>query len=613
MYQEVIVTRDTYSDCLREILTYSVLAIDTETTGLYPFGEDRLFSVAIATKDKAWYFNFQDYPNADIFFKPEYILDTAPIKILGNQDRLWIGHNLKFDLKFLKKFGLFLQGSLVDTKSFARVFENQHAFYSLDACSERHLDERKDSSVLEWLDKNHAYRKRLDVIRQKTVKDYQFYLAPFDLISKYAMKDTWLTYKLYEFFSEKQGGYPQFELEATKILWAMEERGVLLDQEYVDDKIGVLEKSLGELYYKFKELTGHDYTDSEKSLAPILESLGVVLPLTEKGNRSISDEALEGSSLAEVNVIREIRGLEKTLNTYFKGYKFFADRNSVVHPDFDSQGTRTGRLSCRDPNLQNIPKEDVWGVRNSFVPRPGFYFVSIDYNQMEFRLMLDYANEQKLIDMINQGHDPHQATADITGLSRKAAKTLNFGLLYGMGVAKLAKALGVTEKEAYEFKATYFAKLPMVQRVINLAKKRMQDVGYIRTIGDRLLTVDDMRFSYKAINYLIQGGCADIMKKAMSSVFQKLEMYPQDIRPYMLLQIHDELVFEVPKHLASFSMVEDIKRRMESAYVAKNNMSLTCSLSYSLKSLGELTECKSFEDFRSQVLAEDPEGFTQAS
>jgi DNA polymerase-1 len=374
----------------------------------------------------------------------------------------------------------------------------------------------------------------------------------------------------------------------------MEKRGVLLDRGHCEKaKADDDRKRNVTLLDLNKVIPG--FVDSSKCLAPYFESHGVTLPLTEKGNPQISDSVLSGISDPNgvaLSVLM-LRDAVKRSNTYWSNYLYLCDDEGVLHPDFFQAGTVTGRLSCREPNLQNIPKEDqsVHQIRRAFVPRPGFFFLSIDYKQMEFRLMLDYAKQEDLIERIKQGHDPHVATAELTGLPRKAAKTLNFGLLYGMGVAKLAVALGCSEAEARSFKYRYFDALPKVQKFIRDAADRMEQRGYTFNWAGRRYLLDDRKWSYKAANAIIQGGCADVCKVAMV----RLHDYLEKKQTKMVLQIHDEILFEVHESDLKVGVPQRLQEIMETAYEAKS-LPLTCSASYSTKSFGDLVELNSMKE-----------------
>jgi DNA polymerase-1 len=252
-----------------------------------------------------------------------------------------------------------------------------------------------------------------------------------------------------------------------------------------------------------------------------------------------------------------------------------------------------------DPNLQNVPKELPEGgfdLRRCFVPSPGFVFLEFDYEAMEFRLMLDYAGETGLIDAIKRGLDPHQATADLTDLTRKSAKTLNFGLLYGMGVTKLAAKLEISEDDARKFRAQYFENLPRVQAFINQATQTAKVRGNVFNWMGRTYQFPDPNFAYKAANALIQGGCADIVRKAMVEVARQIPNFGARL----LLQVHDSLLLEVPKDTAPL-IVPLVKRVMEEAYVPRS-LPMSVKVEIGEESWGSL---RPYEETRDEIQGTD--------
>jgi DNA polymerase-1 len=252
-------------------------------------------------------------------------------------------------------------------------------------------------------------------------------------------------------------------------------------------------------------------------------------------------------------------------------------------------GTVTGRFSYSDPNLQNVPKEKIefyseaaykldHCVRRLFVPRTGMSFVMMDYDQQEFRMLLDYAGDFELIgQVVNDGVDVHQVTADMLGVPRKLAKTLNFGLLYGMGKDKLAAQLKCTPAEAAHHKAMYFHKLPAIKRLIYSIHDKARLQRHIFNWAGRRCHIDDEKWAYTLPNHLIQGGGADTIKFAMTAIDAYIQQASCSVYP--VLQVHDELVFEVDgdqtRHL------KEIRGIMESIYPSFNGMVLTVGVEQS--------------------------------
>lgn len=595
-----VATRAELASIIHRLNKSEVLVFDTETTGLEPYLNSQIFSLAVCDGKECVYFNFKDYGDG---FSNQYILERSWMKPLTTKLRHWVGHNVKFDLHFMDRAGIKPFGAPLDTEVWARVFENHHQFkggYSLDQCAKRWLGLEKDDRVKAYMDEHGLFHKTYDHETGKEYKNYHFDLVPFELISEYAMKDAEITWKLYEHFQKNMYKFsndvPNLALavedKLTPVLFNMEKRGVLVDKEYCENAFAFEKDKAEKLANNISLRLGFDFVDSAKALAPYFESLGVELPKTEKGNDQVTEEVLTQVGGEVCEKIIAYREAMKRANTYFANYLNRMDENNVIHPRFRQSGTVTGRMSCADPNLQNIPTTDdaVYPIRRAFIPREGFIFVSIDYKQMEFRLMLDYANQEDLIEKIKKGLDPHDATAELTGLERKTAKTLNFGILYRMGLAKLGKALSITESAAGDFRRSYFAAMPKVKRFIYEAPKRQEERGYTYSWAGRRFYLDEgtnddgsSKWSYKAANSIIQGGCADVCKLAMVEI----ESYLGTHQSRMVLQVHDEILLEIS--LREFHILRTIQKIMEDVYPAKN-MPLTCSVAYSLESFHDMYE-----------------------
>jgi DNA polymerase-1 len=605
----MLVTNDNVQSVIEGLLPCKRLVVDTETTGLKPFDGCTLFSLAIHDGEQGYYFNFNHYEGKD-----EYVLPSPLIlKPLFDEPRLWIGHNIKFDLHFLAEAGLVACNwtAFYDTMVGARILRNDEISYSLDNCAQRNLDAKKDDEVKAWLDENKAFTK-IDVPgKAAQVKAYHYENVPFDLISKYAIKDVELTQGLFDFqmpkFSDEEKEVVQQESYLIKVFYDMERRGIKIDPDFVKAGYSYERIERDKVLSEFKELTGEELVDSGKALAPIFERYGFELPLTFKSKQpDVSENVLRTMDHELPKLVLRFRDHEKR-HSYFGNYIYHSDSNDVVHANIRQAGTTTGRLSYMEPNLQNIPSSDdsKFPIRRAFVPRDGYFFLMVDYAQMEFRLLLDYANEEELIRRIkDDGHDPHDATAELTGLTRKAAKTLNFGLLYGMGIKKLGNAIGVGFDESKSFKQKYFQALPRVKNIIYKAQDTQRSRKFVKNWMGRRYYLDDPRFAYRAINSIIQGGCADICKKAMLSLYNELE----GTDAHLLVQIHDEVLFEIPNDRVD--LIETIVGIMDNAYPYRN-MPLTTTAAYSVQSFHDAIEKDSWEDVVSELSAR--EGFRQSS
>jgi DNA polymerase I len=360
------------------------------------------------------------------------------------------------------------------------------------------------------------------------------------------------------------------EMAVLKVCEDMERTGIQIDLSYVNNSLKYEVEELRQAKLAFLHDTGHEYMDSGVLLKKIFDSRGELYGRTEKGNASFASDVLEELDTPTAKLINKIRYHEKRIGTYWTSFLYYADETGIIHPNMQPYGTRTGRFSYSNPNLQNVPVEETGSpVRRAFIPRTGLILVSIDYAAVEYKLLLDYAGEKTVIKKVLEGEDLHQVTADMMGVDRRTAKTLGFMILYGGGAAKLAKSLGVGLERAKELKKLYLARLPKVKELITAVTRTAEYRGHVKNFLGRKLFMGSYDESYKLVNHLIQGSAADVMKLAMVSVSQLLDGKPIN----MLLSVHDELVFEMPEE--ALDLVPEISARMCAAYAPRNKMKLT--------------------------------------
>jgi DNA polymerase I-like protein with 3'-5' exonuclease and polymerase domains len=558
----MLVTTDILEGVLHHLKASKVLAFDTETTVLKPYNGDKAFSCIFTTHDDSFYFNFNDQPDhlgviAKNILPVHVWLEFAPI--FNKEGRKIYAHNAKFDMHFANQsipahhYGYTWGADIACTETLARLVNNQLTSYSLASLGEL-IGHKKDDAVEKYITKHKLYTD-VDVGKKRPRRDKHYNLVPHNTIQKYGEQDGRVTLALGEYCDNRlqaindehlELGLPpvlpvlETELKLTKTLFHMEQRGIKIDRAYTQE---AYEYELEEYYtacQKFYEMTGLDYQDASSVLREAFEKLKLPYGYTPKGNISFSDENLPQHELA--NVIRDARASYKKANTYYRNFLDLADSNDVIHCNLRQAGTATGRLSSADPNLQNIPKrkddQGKYKVRRCFIPRDGYYFAMCDYDQMEYRLLLDAAGEHETIKKVLGGLDVHTATAEMMTVERDPAKTLNFMLLYGGGAGKLAKSLGISLQQAKGLKRKYFSTLAnvsyLVDQLITVAKQR----GYIVNWAGRHLTLLADR-PYAMPNHYIQGGCADIAKKAMVQLDQSQQ------NAHMLVPVHDEVIFEV--------------------------------------------------------------------
>lgn len=587
----MIVSEKTFSKAMEELIQsakeHRFLALDTETTGLNLWKEDRLFSVIFHSEKGGYYFNFQNYNDESPVLNR--IRMTSFQDIFDIEDLTIFIHNAKFDMAALNREGLTFPCNIHCTEVVDRLIYNEHKSYSLNSCVERWFNEKKDDSVMAYIVANKLYEKSEDRKNDK----YFFDKVPFSIISEYALKDAELCYRLgkkqLEKLEELHTKYGtaarslkrvyELEKQVTKVLFQMEKRGVKIDVGYCEKAYEYEKNRTDKIRGQIEAEIGTEFIDSGKALGEVFSKRGVRLPVKkETGNIQVDSYVLEGIKDPLAKLILDIRDSYKRGNTYFKNFLELADYTNVIHANARQSGTKTGRLSYWDPNLQNLTKEDdsPFPIRRAFIPREGHYFLSRDYNQMEFRLLLEYSEEHRLIKKILDGYDPHDASAELTNLNRKAAKTFNFAMVYGVGIDKLSTMLGSSKYSAIDMKKKYFNNLPKVEQFLWGTRSVAKNRGFVFDWLGRIFWYPDHNVAYRAANSIIQGGCADVVKKAMVSLGEDSPLS---------IQIHDELIFEVPNDYDTSSF----KEKMETAYPYRY-LPLTTSSSRSRISLGDLIE-----------------------
>jgi len=385
--------------------------------------------------------------------------------------------------------------------------------------------------------------------------------------------------------------YQEIEAPLIAILALMELRGIKINQEKFKELSQLINSEINKLQNEIYNLAQSEFNiNSPKQLSFILfEKLKLPsdqIIKTPKG--AISTDETELKKLIGIHPIIEkilfFRELSKLKNTYIDILPTYIDKNSRIHTNFDQTGTATGRLSSMEPNLQNIPVRTDWGkkVREAFEAEEGYNFVSFDFSQMELRLMAHFSKDEHLIKAFLDGKDIHTITAakvhnikeqEVTPEQRRQAKTLNFGILYGLSAFGLSQATGMSRQEAKNFIKNYFAQFPGVDSYIKTAKAQAEQKGYVETLFGRkrfLPALKNAGFRARlqaereAINAPLQGTVADIMKMAMIKVSHFLKNYPKDTC-FLILQIHDDLLFEIKEQLIK-EVAPKIKEIMENIY-----------------------------------------------
>ena len=576
----MIVNENNFFKVLDFLKTKDDLALDTETTGL--LFEDKLFSIIISFGEVGnlggYYFNF----NTDIDVDgnlPSCVLPRHWIGCLGalfaDPGKTWYLHNAVFDLGMLLKEGVCLLGTIHCTLTTERIIRNNLPSYSLSKLVQNYqIGEKLEDKVKKYITKHRLFTKQEVPGKTRTDRKPHYNKVPFDMIVEYGLKDAELTFKLgrrqRQYINKNQMLIPVAtnERKLSSVCAAMCFLGIKLDTAYTKQMFDKQTEELEDLKRQFSSETETTFTRSTKNLLDTFQKFGLRVPLTSKGNPSFSSTVLENINHPIPKLILKIRKLEKFIGTYYSSFLYYKDSRDIIHPSMHQAGTETGRFSYSMPNLQNVPKNPE--IRRCFTARNDDYqLVGIDYDQQEYRIMADRAGEKSLIDMVMyEGVDVHTATAKMMDVSRTVAKTVNFMLLYGGGAQKLADTLNISLEEAQVLKNLYFSKLPQIGKFINKVKATGANFGYIHNFLHRRFSCkkDDTN---KLPNHLIQGSGADVIKIAMVRLYEYL--LPK--KSNMILQVHDELLFEI--HKREMDILPKIKEIMCDAYQPKNGLELS--------------------------------------
>ena len=558
-----VLKQEDWDSLLQRMQETDHFAIDTETTSLdYRIAELVGFSVAFDANDAYYIPLAHDYENAPEQLNREAVL--AQIKpILENENIRKIGHHLKYDAHIFANHGIIIQGWYFDTML---------ASYVLNAAATRHGMDDVARVYLSHLTTT------FEQIAGKGAKQKTFNQIELEVAAHYAAEAAHVTYRLYEVLSAKLQPFPELvnilhniEMPVARVLTGMEEDGIKLDHAFLDQLSVEFSETMQTLENQATELAGEAFNiASPKQVGEVLfDKLGIKGgKKTATGQYSTSESVLEKIEHPLAEVILEHRGLAKLKNTYTdRLVEQSHDTTHRVHTSYHQALTATGRLSSTDPNLQNIPIRTQIGrqIRKAFIAPEGRVLLAADYSQIELRLMAHFSQDDALVHAFQHGQDVHRRTAsevlsiaieDVTNDQRRQAKAVNFGLLYGMSEFGLIRQLGFTREESQNYIKQYFHRYPGIYEYMQRTRQLALEQGFVETIlGRRLYTPDiDARnmmvrkaAERAAINAPLQGSAADIIKIAMIEVDKIL---PKD-QAKLLLQVHDELVFEADEAIAA--------------------------------------------------------------
>ena len=575
---ETLLTEADLNRWVEKLKQAKLFALDTETDNL-DYMAANLVGISFALENgEAAYLPLQlDYLGAPKTLEKTTAL-TLLKPILENPAIQKVGQNFKYDLTIFARNDIDVQGVAFDTMLESYVL-NSTGRHNIDDLAKRYLGHQTIT---------------FEEIAGKGKNQLTFNQIPLEKAAEYAAEDADVTMKLQQVLWEKLSKEPtleklfkEMELPLLGVLSRMERRGVLIDSDALFLQSNEIANRLSELEEQAYVLAGQPFNlASTKQLQEILfDKLGLpVIQKTPKGAPSTNEEVLEELAFSHElpKVLVEHRGLSKLKSTYTdKLPQMVNPQTGRVHTSYHQAVTATGRLSSSDPNLQNIPirNEEGHRIRQAFIAREGFTVVAADYSQIELRIMAHLSQDQGLINAFTQGKDIHRSTAaeifgvsldEVTSEQRRNAKAINFGLIYGMSAFGLSRQLGIGRADAQSYMDLYFKRYPGVQTFMHDIREKAKAQGYVETLFGRRLYLPDINSSNGmrrkaaervAINAPMQGTAADIIKRAMIQLDQKLQNDP-DIA--MIMQVHDELVFEVRSEKVAFYS-ELIKTQMESA------------------------------------------------
>lgn len=554
-----ITTQQDFTKLLDKLNQTPYFAIDTETTDIN-WQHAKLVGISVSTADyEGYYIPVGHTADFDVLLDNQLPIDavlSALKPILENPNIGKIGQHLKYDAHIFKKYGINISSWQMDTMLASYVINATATRHGMDALAKHYLGVQTTT---------------FEDVAGKGAKQLSFDKVAMDVASHYACEDADITFRLFHRFNQhinqdKTAAQLLYHLEmpTAQILTQMEHDGILIATDFLGQLSDEFDKKIMALQIEAERIADEPFNlASPKQLGEILfDKLGIAGgKKTKTGQYSTSEAVLSKIEHPLIDVVLEHRSLSKLKSTYTDTLANAADEQGRVHTSYHQALTSTGRLSSSDPNLQNIPIRTDTGrlIREAFIAPKGRMILAADYSQIELRLMAHFSGDESLIHAFNHNLDIHTATAaeimgkdisEVTPSERRAAKAVNFGLLYGMSAFGLAKQIGVDRAVAQDYIKRYFARYPAILEYMERTKTMAKQLGYVQTILGRKLYSPDIQSSNRmikdaaeraAINAPLQGSAAEIIKLAMIAVD---EILPKDDAK-LLLQVHDELVFEV--------------------------------------------------------------------
>lgn len=568
---------------------FEIICIDTETTGIEQDSLE-ILGVSICCEEKTAY--YVDIRN-EIF--REIFLTKLKKHLIGKKK--FIGHNLKYDYEVLRKYGVTLQPIYFDTIIAAMLCGIEGEKLSMDDLAKKHL---------RYLTIHYE-----DIVKdkKKTLNDY-----PIEDVKNYSCEDADITYRLFNFYRPKIENdsfkklFYEIEMPLLPILAEMELEGILVDKEYFEK----IDKEVSDRLYKIKgeifDLAGKNFLiNSPKQLSEVLFG-DLKLPVIKKTKTGISTDEQVLDNLSQMGYdiaskLVEYRKLDKLRGTYIIPTLKYIRKDGRIHTNYKQAFVSTGRLSSAEPNMQNIPAFTEMGIniRRGFKASEGYQLLSFDYSQIELRVLAYFSQDKNLISAFSNNIDIHTNTAsilfkkdisEITQNERKIAKTINFGVIYGLSAFGLKQQLGISQAEAQSFITNYFSNFSTIKDYIDSYMNLCEERGYADTYYGRKRYIAQLKSANKtdkdaakraALNTQIQGTAAEIMKKGMIDVVRMLNInYGEEKREKirLLLQVHDELIFEVREDLIE-PAIKKIQASLESVMNNEKDWNIPLKVNYS--------------------------------
>jgi DNA polymerase-1 len=577
---ETLVNWEDLERWLAKLRDAELIALDTETTSLdYMLAEVVGISFCVEAGAAAYLPLGHDYAGAPPQIERARAL-AALKPILEDPEKPKLGHHLKYDAHVLRNHGIQLAGMRYDTMLESYVWNSVGTRHDMDSVALCYLGLR----TITYED-----------VTGKGAKQIAFSQVPVERAAEYAAEDADVTLCLHRALWPKietlpalERLYEEIEQPLVPVLTRMERRGVLVDRDLLKAQSSKFATQLQELLQQARREAGFDINvDSPKQLQQVLfEKLGLpVLRKTPTGQPSTAEDVLEelAGSYALPRIVLDYRALAKLKSTYTdKLPEQINPRTGRIHTSYHQAVAQTGRLSSTDPNLQNIPIRRAEGrrIRQAFIAPPGYVLMAADYSQIELRIMAHLSGDEGLLAAFAEDRDVHQATAaevfgvplpEVSADQRRAAKTINFGLIYGMSPFGLARQLGIERSAASSYVERYFQRYPGVRRFMDDTRRQAREQGFVETVYGRRLYLPDIRSGNAqtrqyaeraAINAPMQGTAADIIKRAMIAVDAWCAR--EDAPAHLIMQVHDELVLEVRSDAVE-PVADAIRERMTAA------------------------------------------------